>query len=194
MFCQLQDQGGVGVSTAIQAVTQEIADVQTELKGVVEKINQEEANPKASQDEKRLERLSQRERDLRAEKARLQEEKLILLRQSGANSTSVHLLPPLPFSLLPSRHRIIPLPSLAFLVFASFFPLPNVVGVVHLFACGSSEVFSACSFVCSSVSTDSSRLCGISRCHVSSCDFSICVTSVFVHFCLLFVSVWSYVG
>jgi hypothetical protein len=93
MLCQLQDQGGVGESTAIQAVAQQIADVQTELKGVVEKIDQEEAKPKASQDEKKLERLWQ-EKDqlrgemtqLRAEKARLQEKELILLRQSGAIS------------------------------------------------------------------------------------------------------------
>ena len=101
IFFQLQDQGGVSVSTAIQAVAQQITDVQTELKGVVEKIDQEEAKPKASQDEKRLERLSKREDQLRDKEARLQEKELILLRQSGANSKPVHLLS-FPTLLFPS--------------------------------------------------------------------------------------------
>jgi hypothetical protein len=153
MFCQLQDQGGVSVSSEIQTVAQEIAEVQTELKGVVKSIDQEEAKPKTSQDEKKLERLwkekeqlrekekqlREKEKQLREQANLLQQKELILLQQSGAisilciSSRSPRFSSLLSSSFAPSYH---PSSITRFHCICSIFS-SSEVGVVHLFVCGS---------------------------------------------------------
>ena len=125
MLCQLQDQGGVGESSGTQT---EIAFVREELKAVTVNIHDVEVEIKECKDpeeKKQLrekeKQLREKEKQLRDKEARLEQKELILLQQSGANSKPVHLLSlhaSPPFSILPSHHRIIPLPSLAFIAFA----------------------------------------------------------------------------
>jgi hypothetical protein len=191
MFCQLQDQGGASVASEIQTVAQEIADVQSKLNGVRKLIDEEVAKPKTSRDKEVLESLSKREDCLQDEMKRLgkreeqlRQKELILLQLSGANSN------------LCISSRFPPFSSLLSSSFASSHhpsSIPRFPCICLIFSSSECcwcrafvrvwelEVFSACSFVCASVSTDPSRFCCVSLCCVSSCDFSICVTSVFVH-------------